>query len=96
MSNTSTFIMSLLALVYLCFTLATALAYWNSTQSCLSQLLPLPPSITQTIKVTISSGWYIKLEPTDTLRLVAATAGLLWPAYLLFSAVYRLAKKIGV
>lgn len=83
-------------LVYLCFTVATGLAYWKTTQSCFfGNLLPLPATITKEIEITTANGWHIRLDPTDNLRLVAASAGLLWPAYLLFCVAYRLAKKVA-
>jgi hypothetical protein len=83
---------------YTCAGIAVSIAYWRKTQSSIDygSLLLSSPFITHEIKVTTPNGWHKKLAPTDELRLVAAYAGLLWPAYLFFCVVFQITKRIAV
>jgi hypothetical protein len=83
------------ALAYAGAAIGVATGYWSKTQGFDYPSL-LPKHLAkQEEKTNLSGGWYMRLEPTDTLRLVAAAAGLLWPAYLLVCLFYQATRKIG-
>jgi hypothetical protein len=82
------------ALAYAGAAIGVATGYWSKTQGFhYTSLLPNHLASREK-KTNLSGGWCIGLEPTDTLRLVAAAAGLLWPAYLLVSLFYQATRKI--
>ncbi len=83
---------------YTCAGIAVSIAYWRKTQSSIDygSLLLSSPFITHEIKVYTPNGWHKRLARTDELRLVAASAGLLWPAYLFFCVIFQIAKRIAV
>jgi hypothetical protein len=93
MNTPTTFIFA--ALAYAGAAIGVATGYWSKTQGHNHPSL-LPNHLVKRFKImNPSGGWNLQLEPTDTLRLIAAAAGVLWPAYLLVCLFYQATRRIG-
>jgi hypothetical protein len=93
MNTPTTFIFA--ALAYAGAAIGVATGYWSKTQGTGHPSL-LPNHLANRFKkMNPSGGWHLQLEPTDILRLIAAAAGVLWPAYLLVCLFYQATRRIG-
>jgi hypothetical protein len=97
MDSTTTFTFA--ALAYAGAAIGVATGYWSKTQSTHPPLLP--NHLVKRFKImnlsgsASSNGWNLQIEKTDILRLIATSAGVLWPAYLLVCLFYQATRRIG-
>jgi len=92
MNSTTTFAFA--ALAYAGAAIGVATGYWSKMQSTHPPLLP--NHLVKRFKtMNPSGGWNLQIEKTDILRLIAAAAGVLWPAYLLVCLFYQATRRIG-
>jgi hypothetical protein len=83
------------ALAYAGAAIGVATGYWSKKQGYDHPSLLPNHLVNRFKKMNPSGGWNLQLEPTDILRLIAAAAGVLWPAYLLVCLFYQATRRIG-